>query len=67
LTNGKNVRNEVFIGHVAIPSPRINKLKENSDSITPKRSTRNNSKLNYKDDDDYEEYDKKPQRKKFKK
>jgi hypothetical protein len=67
LINGRNGRNEIIVGHVAIPSPRVTTLKENSESLTPKRSTRNNSKLNYKEDDDYEEYDKKPQRKKFKK
>jgi len=61
LLNGKNA----IIGHVAIASPRIAVMKENS--CTPKRSSRNNSKLNYKEEDDYEEFDKKPQRKKFKK
>jgi hypothetical protein len=65
--NGRNTKNEVIIGHVAIASPRIAILKENSDSCSPKRSSRNNSKLNYTEDDEYEEFDKKPQRKKFKK
>ena len=55
-----------FIAQCAHESGEFTTLKENSDSLTPKRSMRNNSKMNYKEDDDHEEYDKKPQRKKFK-